>query len=71
MANPVSDDKPWGATRWVFAEELGRIDGVLPGSLGPAPHELRKSVCALQGKGCRSQSPSADSALGVASPAAV
>lgn len=49
MAKPDPDKRPWAATRQGLAEELGRIDGVLPGSVVVRRMRCGKAGCACKG----------------------
>ena len=49
MANPERDKRPWAATRRGLAEELGRLDGVLPGSVVVRRMRCGKAGCACKG----------------------
>jgi hypothetical protein len=48
MAAPNPDKRPWAATRRGLAEELGRIEGVLPGSVVLRHMRCGKSRCACK-----------------------
>lgn len=52
MAKPDPDKRPWATTRQGLAEELGRIDGVLPGSV-----VVRRMRCGKAGCACKSDPP--------------
>lgn len=49
MAKPDPGKRPWAATRQGLAEELGRIDGVLPGSVVVRRMRCGKAGCACKG----------------------
>jgi uncharacterized protein DUF6788 len=49
MAKPDPDKRPWAATRKGLAEELGKIDGVLPGSVVVRRMRCGKAGCACKG----------------------
>lgn len=49
MAKPDPDKRPWAATRQGLAEELGKIDGVLPGSVVVRRMRCGKAGCACKG----------------------
>jgi hypothetical protein len=49
MAKPDPDKRLWAATRQGLAEELGKIDGVLPGSVVVRRMRCGKAVCACKG----------------------
>ncbi len=49
MAKPDPDKRPWAATRQGLAEELGNIDGVLPGSVVVRRMRCGKAGCACKG----------------------
>lgn len=49
MAKPDPDKRPWAATRHGLAEELGKIDGVLPGSVVVRRMRCGKAGCACKG----------------------
>jgi len=49
MATPDPDRRAWAATRQGLAEELGRIDGVLPGSVVVRRMRCGKAGCACKG----------------------
>ena len=49
MAKPDPDKRPWAATRQGLAEELGNIDGVLPGSVMVRRMRCGKAGCACKG----------------------
>ena len=48
MSQHNPDDKPWAATRHGLAAELGRIDGVLPGSVVRRQMRCGKPNCACK-----------------------
>jgi hypothetical protein len=48
MPKPTPDPKPWAATRRALAVELGKIDGVLPGSVVRRHMRCGKPGCACQ-----------------------
>ncbi|MBK5221341.1 MAG: hypothetical protein JJE52_00370 [Acidimicrobiia bacterium] len=52
MAGPDPDHRPWAATRRGIAEQLGQIDGVLPGSVVVRHMRCGKPSCA-----CRADPP--------------
>ncbi len=52
MANADRDKRPWAATRRGLADELGRIDGVLPGSV-----VVRRMRCGKPGCVCKGDPP--------------
>ncbi len=52
MAEPDPHDKPWASTRRGLADELGRIDGVLPGSV-----VVRRMRCGKAGCACKADRP--------------
>lgn len=52
MAKPDPDKRPWAATRRGLAEELGKIDGVLPGSV-----VVRRMRCGKAGCACKADPP--------------
>lgn len=49
MAKPDPDKRPWAATRQGLAEELGKINGVLPGSVVVRRMRCGKAGCACKG----------------------
>lgn len=49
MAKPDPDKRPWAATRQGLAEELAKIDGVLPGSVVVRHMRCGKAGCACKG----------------------
>ena len=49
MAKRDPGKRPWAATRQGLAEELGRIDGVLPGSVVVRRMRCGKAGCACKG----------------------
>ncbi len=49
MAKPDPDKRPWAATRQGLAEELAKIDGVLPGSVVVRRMRCGKAGCACKG----------------------
>ena len=49
MAKADPDRKPWAATRRGLADELGKIDGVLPGSVVVRRMRCGKPGCACTG----------------------
>ncbi len=49
MAKPDGDKRPWAATRRGLAEELGKLDGVLPGSVVVRRMRCGKAGCACKG----------------------
>ncbi len=49
MAKPDPDKRPWAATRQGLAEELGKIEGVLPGSVVVRRMRCGKAGCACKG----------------------
>lgn len=49
MAKPDPDKRPWAATRRGLAEELAKIDGVLPGSVVVRRMRCGKAGCACKG----------------------
>jgi len=49
MPKSNSEKRPWAATRRGLAEELGRIDGVLPGSVVVRRMRCGKAACACKG----------------------
>ncbi len=48
MPKSNSEKRPWAATRRGLAEELGRIDGVLPGSVVVRRMRCGKAACACK-----------------------
>ncbi|HET7487118.1 MAG TPA: DUF6788 family protein [Acidimicrobiales bacterium] len=52
MAKPDPHQRPWAATRRGLAEELGKIDGVLPGSV-----VVRRMRCGKAGCACKADPP--------------
>ncbi|MGH9269597.1 MAG: DUF6788 family protein [Acidimicrobiales bacterium] len=49
MPKSNSENRPWAATRQGLAGELGKIDGVLPGSVGVRRMRCGKAGCACKG----------------------
>jgi hypothetical protein len=49
VAKPDPQKRPWAATRQGLAEELGKIDGVLPGSVVVRRMRCGKANCACKG----------------------
>ncbi len=49
MAKPDPDKRPWAATRQGLADELGKINGVLPGSVVVRRMRCGKASCACKG----------------------
>ena len=52
MAKPNPNARPWAATRRGLAAELGRIDGVLPGTV-----IRRRMRCGKPGCACKADPP--------------
>ncbi|MFN2503622.1 MAG: DUF6788 family protein [Acidimicrobiales bacterium] len=52
MAKVDPDRRPWAATRRGLADELGKIDGVLPGSV-----VVRRMRCGKPGCACKGDPP--------------
>ena len=52
MAKPDPDKRPWAATRRGLADELGHIEGVLPGSV-----VVRHMRCGKPGCACKADPP--------------
>ena len=48
MAQPDRDSRPWENTRRELADQLGRIDGVLPGSVVIRHMRCGKPACACK-----------------------
>lgn len=48
MPQPDRDERPWAATRQGLADELGQIDGVLPGSVVVRHMRCGKPRCACK-----------------------
>lgn len=52
MAKDDANTRPWAATRRGLAEELGKIDGLLPGSV-----VVRRMGCGKPGCACKADPP--------------
>jgi hypothetical protein len=48
MPEPETDKRPWAATRRGLADQLGQIDGLLPGSVVVRHMRCGKAACACK-----------------------